>query len=297
MRWGLRMLFGLIGTLGVALAGLIGLGVGFPERQLAETLARHLQAQTGIPVEISSVQLGWSRITLPEVAFRTPPAWSEAPSVRLLVLESLELSYWPLLVSWQAQLSLRSHGGEMQVSAKLDGSAVDLQMTGVELGRMPLSSVAPWGTVAGILSFAGNLVEPLLLQQTPPQIPQGDFSGSLRDVRIQFKAATLEQLGVTLPGLTLDEVGFKGTIGSNLTADVQFKGMLTGTLSGWMRLNPARPQNSLLNLRVQLNLNPELRQQLGSAALLLRGFQCGTTVSLKIEGTVAQPLTKKGECA
>jgi hypothetical protein len=123
------------------------------------------------------------------------------------------------------------------------------------------------------------------------------LSGSLRDVRIQFKAATLEQLGVTLPGLTLDEVGFKGTIGSNLTADVQFKGMLTGTLSGWMRLNPARPQNSLLNLRVQLNLNPELRQQLGSAALLLRGFQCGTTVSLKIEGTVAQPLTKKGECA
>ena len=45
------MLFGLIGTLGVALAGLIGLGVGFPERQLAETLARHLQAQTGIPVQ------------------------------------------------------------------------------------------------------------------------------------------------------------------------------------------------------------------------------------------------------
>ncbi|HBI29681.1 MAG TPA: hypothetical protein DDY54_08595 [Deltaproteobacteria bacterium] len=162
---------------------------------------------------------------------------------------------------------------------------------------MPLSAVAPWGTVAGTLSFEGNLVEPLLWQQTPPQIPQGDFSGSLRDVRIQFKAATLEQLGVALPELTLDEVGFKGTIGSNLTADVQFKGMLTGTLSGWVRLNPDRPQNSLLNLRVKLNLNPKLRQQLGVAALLLRGFQCGTTVSLKIEGTVAQPLTKKGECA
>jgi type II secretion system protein N len=213
------------------------------------------------------------------------------------VLESLELPYWPLLVSQQVQVSLRSHGGEVQASAKLDGSVVDLQMSGVELGRMPLSAVAPWGTVAGTLSFEGNLVEPLLWQQTPPQIPQGDFSGSLRDVRIQFKAATLEQLGVALPELTLDEVGFKGTIGSNLTADVQFKGMLTGTLSGWVRLNPDRPQNSLLNLRVKLNLNPKLRQQLGSVALLLRGFQCGTTVSLKIEGTVAQPLTKKGECA
>lgn len=297
MRWGLRILFGLVGTLGVALAGLIGLGVGFPERQLAETLARHLQAQAGIPVEISGIQLGWSRITVPELAFRTPPVWLEAPSMRLAVLESLELPYWPLLVSQQVQVSLRSHGGEVQASAKLDGSVVDLQMSGVELGRMPLSAVAPWGTVAGTLSFEGNLVEPLLWQQTPPQIPQGDFSGSLRDVRIQFKAATLEQLGVALPELTLDEVGFKGTIGSNLTADVQFKGMLTGTLSGWVRLNPDRPQNSLLNLRVKLNLNPKLRQQLGPVALLLRGFQCGTTVSLKIEGTVAQPLTKKGECA
>ena len=184
----------------------------------------------------------------------------------------------------------------MQVSAKLDGSAVDLQMTGVELGRMPLSSVAPWVTVAGILSFAGNLMEPLLLQQTPPQIPQGDFSGSLRDVRIQFKAATLEQLGVTLPGLTLDEVGFKGTIGSNLTTDVQFRGMLTGILKGWVRLNPDRPKHSLLNLRVNLNLNPEVRQKLGAAALLLRGFQCGTSMNLKIEGTVARPLAKKGKC-
>ena len=222
MRWSLRILFGLVGTLGVALAGLIGLGVGFPERQLAETLARHLQAQAGIPVEISGIQLGWSRITVPELAFRTPPVWLEAPSMRLAVLASLELPYWPLLVSQQVQVSLRSHGGEVQASAKLDGSVVDLQMSGVELGRMPLSAVAPWGTVAGTLSFEGNLVEPLLWQQTPPQIPQGDFSGSLRDVRIQFKAATLEQLGVALPELTLDEVGFKGTIGSNLTADVQF---------------------------------------------------------------------------
>jgi len=296
VRWGLRFLFGLLGTLGVVLAGLIGLGAGLPERQLAETLARHLQAQTGVPVEIGGIQLGWTRITLPEVAVRTPPSWTEVPSIRLVVLESLELPYWPLLVSGQAQLSLRSHGGQGLVEAPLDGSDVAWAFSGVELGHMPLSAISAWGTVGGRLSFAGNLNQPLLLQQSPPQIPQGDFSGSVEQVRIQFKEAMLEELGVALPELTLDEVVFTGTIGSNLTTDVQFRGMLTGILKGWVRLNPDRPKHSLLNLRVNLNLNPEVRQKLGAAALLLRGFQCGTSLNLKIEGTVARPLAKKGKC-
>lgn len=297
MRWVIRILLGLGGTLGVVLAGLVGLRAGFPERQLAETLARHLQARTGIPVEIGSVAFGWSRLTIPEVAFRTPPAWSDAPSVRLVVLESLELPYWPLLVSQQAQLSMRSHEGEVQASGQLDGSSADLRIAGVELGRMPLSAAAPWGTVAGTLDFEGNLAHPIQLQRIPPQIPQGTFSGTLQDIRIMPKEALLEELGVELPELTLDEVTIQGTIGSNLTTEVKFKGMLTGSLTGWVRLNPDRLQASLLNLRVKLNLNSKLRRQLGAAALWLRGFQCGTTVILKIEGTLARPLPKRGECA
>ena len=78
-----------------------GFKQNFPGKSIANAVRFHLTSQTGIPFEIQDIELGWSKISTPEIVLRTPNWLAGITDIRLLILENL---YFPL--KWQGNLGV-----------------------------------------------------------------------------------------------------------------------------------------------------------------------------------------------
>jgi len=287
MRFLKRLLLIIIGLLLVIVLAFWGFKENFPGKSIANAIQLRLTTQTGIPVEIEALELGWLKVSTPEIALRTPRWLAATPDVRLLIIENVEALFVPLITSGKAKILGQLHGGTIEVYTDLQSrKMLDISLTGVKLERVPLIAALPYAFVSGRLSLSSQIENINALQSQQAQFPEGKLQGRLLDAEIRISGGG-DLLDIQLPDLDFSEVLFDLQLGPLIAVrKIQIKGSLEGMIEGTIRLNEKRPRMSLIDLNIELTPSPALKEEISNFGSMLRSFQCGETIKVNLKGTL-----------
>jgi type II secretion system protein N len=287
MRFLKRLLLFIIGLLLIFVLAFWGFKENFPGKSIADALQLRLTTQTGIPVEIEALELGWLKVSTAEIAFRTPEWLAATPDLRLLILENVETPFLPLITSGKAKILGQLHGGTIEVSTDLQSrKMLDISLAGVELEQVPLIAALPYAFVSGSLSFSSQIENINALQNQQARFPEGKLKGRLSNAQIRI-AGGAALLNLQIPELDFSEVLFDVQFGPLIAIrKIQIKGSLDGTIEGTIRLNEKRPQMSLIDLNIELTPSADLKEEISSFSTMLRSFQCGETIKVNLKGSL-----------
>ena len=287
MRFLKRLLLFIIGLLLIFVLAFWGFKENFPGKSIADALQLRLTTQTGIPVEIEALELGWLKVSTAEIAFRTPEWLAATPDLRLLILENVEAPFLPLITSGKAKILGQLHGGTIEVSTDLQSrKMLDISLAGVELEQVPLIAALPYAFVSGSLSLSSQIENINALQNQQARFPEGKLKGRLSNAQIRI-AGGAALLNLQIPELDFSEVLFDVQFGPLIAIrKIQIKGSLDGTIEGTIRLNEKRPQMSLIDLNIELTPSADLKEEISSFSTMLRSFQCGETIKVNLKGSL-----------
>jgi len=287
MRFLKRLLLFIIGLLLIFVLAFWGFKENFPGKSIADALQLRLTTQTGIPVEIEALELGWLKVSTAEIAFRTPEWLAATPDLRLLILENVETPFLPLITSGKAKILGKLHGGTIEVSTDLQSrKMLDISLAGVELEQVPLIAALPYAFVSGGLSLSSQIENINALQNQQARFPEGKLKGRLSNAQIRI-AGGAALLNLQIPELDFSEVLFDVQFGPLIAIrKIQIKGSLDGTIEGTIRLNEKRPQMSLIDLNIELTPSADLKEEISSFSTMLRSFQCGETIKVNLKGSL-----------
>ena len=287
MRFLKSLLLFIIGLLLIIVLAFWGFKENFPGKSIADALQLRLKTQTGIPVEIEALELGWLKVSTPEIALRTPEWLVATPDVRLLILENVETTFLPLITSGKAKILGQLHGGTIEASTDLQSwNMLDISLTGVKTEQVPLIAALPYAFVSGSLSFSSQIENIIALQNQKARFPEGKLKGRLSNAQIRIDGGAA-LLNLQIPELEFSEVLFDLQFGPLIAVrKIQIKGSLEGTIEGTIRLNEKRPQMSLIDLNIELTPSPDLKVEINSFSTILRSFQCGETIKVNLKGSL-----------
>ena len=287
MRFLKRLLLFIIGLLLIFVLAFWGFKENFPGKSIADALQLRLTTQTGIPVEIEALELGWLKVSTAEIAFRTPEWLAATPDLRLLILENVEAPFLPLITSGKAKILGKLHGGTIEVSTDLQSrKMLDISLAGVEIEQVPLIAALPYAFVSGGLSLSSQIENINALQNQQARFPEGKLKGRLSNAQIRI-AGGAALLNLQIPELDFSEVLFDVQFGPLIAIrKIQIKGSLDGTIEGTIRLNEKRPQMSLIDLNIELTPSADLKEEISSFSTMLRSFQCGETIKVNLKGSL-----------
>ena len=262
-----------------------GFKQNFPGKTIADAARIRLTAQTGIPFEIQDLELGWNKISTPEIALRTPKWLTGFPDLRLLVLENIEAPFASIITSGKVKMLGQVHEGAINVSTDLlTQKMLDFSINGLQCERVPLFSLVPYAFVSGVLSLTAH-IENFYALQKQARFPEGSLKGKLNDAHIRISGGTA-LMDLQLPELDLSEVYFNLQLGPLIhIKKIELQGSLAGTIDGTIQLNDKRPQMSLIDLNMQLTPSPSLKKELSTYSTMLRTFQCGETIKINLKGS------------
>ncbi|MDG1178485.1 MAG: type II secretion system protein GspN [SAR324 cluster bacterium] len=281
------LLLFIIGLLLIIVLAFWGFKENFPGKSIADALQLRLKTQTGIPVEIEALELGWLKVRTPEIALRTPEWLVATPDVRLLILENVETAFLPLITSGKAKILGQLHGGTIEASTDLRSwNMLDISLAGVKTEQVPLIAALPYAFVSGSLSFSSQIENIIALQNQKARFPEGKLKGRLSNAQIRIDGGAA-LLNLQIPELEFSEVLFDLQFGPLVAVrKIQIKGSLEGTIEGTIRLNEKRPQMSLIDLNIELTPSPDLKVEINSFSTILRSFQCGETIKVNLKGSL-----------
>lgn len=281
------LLLFIIGLLLIIVLAFWGFKENFPGKSIADALQLRLKTQTGIPVEIEALELGWLKVSTPEIALRTPEWLVATPDVRLLILENVETAFLPLITSGKAKILGQLHGGTIEASTDLQSwNMLDISLAGVKTEQVPLIAALPYAFVSGSLSFSSKIENVIALQNQKARFPEGKLKGRLSNAQIRIDGGAA-LLNLQIPELEFSEVLFDLQFGPLIAVrKIQIKGSLEGTIEGTIRLNEKRPQMSLIDLNIELTPSPDLKVEINSFSTILRSFQCGETIKVNLKGSL-----------
>ena len=281
------LLLFIIGLLLIIVLAFWGFKENFPGKSIADALQLRLKTQTGIPVEIEALELGWLKVSTPEIALRTPEWMVATPDVRLLILENVETTFLPLITSGKAKILGQLHGGTIEASTDLQSwNMLDISLAGVKTEQVPLIAALPYAFVSGSLSFSSQIENINALQNQKARFPEGKLKGRLSNAQIRIDGGAA-LLNLQMPELEFSEVLFDLQFGPLIAVrKIQIKGSLEGTIEGTIRLNEKRPQMSLIDLNIELTPSPDLKMEINSFSTILRSFQCGETIKVNLKGSL-----------
>ena len=281
------LLLFIIGLLLIIVLAFWGFKENFPGKSIADALQLRLKTQTGIPVEIEALELGWLKVSTPEIALRTPEWLVATPDVRLLILENVETAFLPLITSGKAKILGQLHGGTIEASTDLQSwNMLDISLTGVKTEQVPLIAALPYAFVSGSLSFSSQIENIIALQNQKARFPEGKLKGRLSNAQIRIDGGAA-LLNLQIPELEFSEVLFDLQFGPLIAVrKIKIKGSLEGTIEGTIRLNEKRPQMSLIDLNIELTPSPDLKMEINSFSTILRSFQCGETIKVNLKGSL-----------
>ena len=281
------LLLFIIGLLLIIVLAFWGFKENFPGKSIADALQLRLKTQTGIPVEIEALELGWLKVSTPEIALRTPEWLVATPDVRLLILENVETTFLPLITSGKAKILGQLHGGTIEASTDLQSrNILDISLAGVKIEQVPLIAALPYAFVSGSLSFSSQIENINALQNQKAHFPEGKLKGRLSNAQIRIDGGAA-LLNLQIPELEFSEVLFDLQFGPLIAVrKIQIKGSLEGTIEGTIRLNEKRPQMSLIDLNIELTPSPDLKVEINSFSTILRSFQCGETIKVNLKGSL-----------
>ena len=281
------LLLFIIGLLLIIVLAFWGFKENFPGKSIADALQLRLKTQTGIPVEIEALELGWLKVSTPEIALRTPEWLVATPDVRLLILENVETAFLPLITSGKAKILGQLHGGTIEASTDLQSwNMLDISLAGVKTEQVPLIAALPYAFVSGSLSFSSQIENIIALQNQKARFPEGKLKGRLSNAQIRIDGGAA-LFNLQIPELKFSEVLFDLQFGPLIAVrKIQIKGSLEGTIEGTIRLNEKRPQMSLIDLNIELTPSPDLKMEINSFSTILRSFQCGETIKVNLKGSL-----------
>ena len=281
------LLLFIIGLLLIIVLAFWGFKENFPGKSIADALQLRLKTQTGIPVEIEALELGWLKVSTPEIALRTPEWLVATPDVRLLILENVETTFLPLITSGKAKILGHLHGGTIEASTDLQSmNMLNISLAGVKIEQVPLIAALPYAFVSGSLSFSSQIENIIALQNQKARFPEGKLKGRLSNAQIRIDGGAA-LLNLQIPELEFSEVLFDLQFGPLIAVrKIQIKGSLEGTIEGTIRLNEKRPQMSLIDLNIELTPSPDLKMEINSFSTILRSFQCGETIKVNLKGSL-----------
>ena len=281
------LLLFIIGLLLIIVLAFWGFKENFPGKSIADALQLRLKTQTGIPVEIEALELGYLKVSTPEIALRTPEWLVATPDVRLLILENVETAFLPLITSGKAKILGQLHGGTIEASTDLQSwNMLDISLAGVKTEQVPLIAALPYAFVSGSLSFSSQIENIIALQNQKARFPEGKLKGRLSNAQIRIDGGAA-LLNLQMPELEFSEVLFDLQFGPLIAVrKIQIKGSLEGTIEGTIRLNEKRPQMSLIDLNIELTPSPDLKVEINSFSTILRSFQCGETIKVNLKGSL-----------
>lgn len=281
------LLLFIIGLLLIIVLAFWGFKENFPGKSIADALQLRLITQTGIPVEIEALELGWLKVSTPEIALRTPEWLVATPDVRLLILENVETTFLPLITSGKAKILGQLHGGTIEASTDLQSwNMLDISLAGVKIEQVPLIAALPYAFVSGSLSFSSQIENINALQNQKARFPEGKLKGRLSNAQIRINGGAA-LLNLQMPELEFSEVLFDLQFGPLIAVrKIQIKGSLEGTIEGTIRLNEKRPQMSLIDLNIELTPSPDLKVEINKFSTILRSFQCGETIKVNLKGSL-----------
>ena len=281
------LLLFIIGLLLIIVLAFWGFKENFPGKSIADALQLRLTTQTGIPVEIEALELGWLKVSTPEIALWTPEWLVATPDVRLIILENVETTFLPLITSGKAKILGQLHGGTIEASTDLQSrNILDISLAGVKIEQVPLIAALPYAFVSGSLSFSSQIENINALQNQKAHFPEGKLKGRLSNAQIRIDGGAA-LLNLQIPELNFSEVLFDLQFGPLIAVrKIQIKGSLEGTIEGTIRLNEKRPQMSLIDLNIELTPSPDLKVEISSFSTMLRSFQCGETIKVNLKGSL-----------
>ncbi len=282
-----RLLLFIIGLLLIIVLAFWGFKENFPGKSIADALQLRLTTQTGIPVEIEALELGWLKVSTPEIALWTPEWLVATPDVRLIILENVETTFLPLITSGKAKILGQLHGGTIEASTDLQSrNILDISLAGVKIEQVPLIAALPYAFVSGSLSFSSQIENINALQNQKAHFPEGKLKGRLSNAQIRIDGGAA-LLNLQIPELNFSEVLFDLQFGPLIAVrKIQIKGSMEGTIEGTIRLNEKRPQMSLIDLNIELTPSPDLKVEISSFSAMLRSFQCGETIKVNLKGSL-----------
>jgi len=261
-----------------------GFKQNFPGKSIADAVRFRLTSQTGIPFEIQDIELGWSKISTPEIVLRTPKWLAGIPDIRLLILENLEVPFSSIITSGKAKVHGQVHEGAFRISTELlTQKILDLSIDSVQIERVPLFSLVPYTFVSGLSAHIENFNA---LQQQKTKFPEGTIKGKLKNAIIRISGGTA-LLDLQLPELDLSEVQFEVQLGRSIhIKKIELQGSLEGIIEGTIQLNEKHPQMSLIDLNIQVTPSPALKKGISSFSTILSTFQCGETIKINLKGAL-----------
>ena len=274
----------LIGLVLVLMLTLWGFIQNFPGESIADTASSHLSSKTGINFEIQGFELGWSKLSIPEISISTPN-WLAGPVMRLLILKNVEAPFVPVISSGKAKINGELHEGTMQISTELmTPRKFNLSLEDVRIERVPLFALIPYTFVTGSLSMSVHISNFQELQQIGG-FPKGRLRGNLKDTNIRLTGGS-SLLDLQFPELNQTEILFDLEIGPVISlTDVQLKGSLEGKVDGIIQLDKNRPNMSSIDLNFLLTPSPDFKNKLSRFGKILISFKCGDTINVNLKGT------------
>ena len=274
----------LIGLVLVLMLTLWGFIQNFPGKSIADAASSHLSSEIGINFEIQDFELGWSKLSTPEISISTPN-WLAGPVMRLLILKNVEAPFVPVISSGKAKINGELHEGTMQISAELmTPRKFNLSLEDVRIERVPLFALIPYTFVTGSLSMSVHISNFQELQQIGG-FPKGRLRGNLKDTNIRITGDS-SLLDLQFPELNQTEILFDLELGPVISlTDVQLKGSLEGKVDGIIQLDKNRPNMSSIDLNFLLTPSPDFKNKLRRFSKILLSFQCGETINFNLKGT------------
>ena len=253
-----RTAFLLIGLVLVLMLALWGFMQNFPGKSIADAASTRLSSQTGINFEIQDFELGWSKLSTPEISISTPN-WLAGPVMRLLILKNVEAPFASIITSGKAKINGELHEGAVQISTELmPPEKLDLSLEDVQIERVPLFALIPYTFVSGSLSMSVHISNFQELQQIGG-FPEGRLRGKLNDTRIRISGGSA-LLDLQFPELNQTEILFDLELGPVISLkDVQLKGSLEGTVDGTIKFDKIRPYMSSIDLNFLLTPSPDFK--------------------------------------
>ena len=279
--------FLLVGLAVILVLAFWGFKQNFPGKSISDALQVRLTKLTGIPTEIQEIELGWSKISTPEIVLRTPKWLTGIPDIRLLIFEKLEVPFSSIITSGKANLHGLVHEGAVQISTELlKQKVLDLSIKRLQIERVPLFSLIPYTYVSGSLSLSTHIKNFFALLQQKAKFLEGTIKGKLKNTRIRISGGTA-LLALQLPELYLSEVLFDVQLGSLIQIKkIVLQGSLEGIIQGTIQLNDKHPKMSLIDLNIQVTPSPVFIKAIGSSSFILGSFQCDETIKINIKGTL-----------
>ena len=264
-----------------------GFKQNFPGKSIADVVRFRLTTQTGIPFQIQDIELGWSKISTPEIVLRTPKWLAGIQDIRLLILENLEVPFSSIITSGKAKVHGQVHEGSFRISTELlTQKILDLSIDSVQIERVPLFSLVPYTFISGLLSLSAHIENINGLQQQKAKFPEGTIKGNLKNARIRISGGTA-LLDIQLPELVLSEIQFEVQLGRSIhIKKIYLQGSLEGIIEGTIQLNEKHPQMSLIDLNIQVTASPALKKGISSFSTMLSTFQCGETIKINLKGAL-----------